>query len=247
MQIGRPASPRVFRRSAWAAASGESSIRRLRTGVSRSLRSWPESRRRAGRDSSPARPIRGLRDRLREGGRARAAALVAVVDLGRESTGSRASRCTAANSAFVVTGEAVDGDHALDAELPDDREVSGQVGGAALDRCDPTVGISAVMLQRLHRRDEHDRARRQPLRAGSDVHELLEAHLRTEAALGDDVVAELEAEAVTDQRAVAVRDVREGAAVNEGRAVPRGSGRGSASARPSTVPPSHLRRRAARP
>ena len=145
------------------------------------------------------RPIRGLRDGLREDDRAGAAALVAVVDLSREGTGVEGKPLDGGQLLFVVTGKAVDGDHALETELPNDREVRGQVRGAALDRGDPTLGIAAVMLQRLHGRDEHDRARRQPAEPAGDVHELLEAHLGTEAALGDDVVPELESEAVTDQ------------------------------------------------
>jgi hypothetical protein len=73
------------------------------------------------------------------------------------------------------------------------------------------------MLQRLYRRDEHDCAWCQPAEPAGDVDELLEAHLRAEAALGDDVVAELQPEAAAHQGAIAVRDVREGAAVHEGR------------------------------
>ena len=53
--------------------------------------------------------------------------------------------------------------------------------------------------------------------AADDVEELLHAHVRGEAALGDDVVGELERDAVGDDRVVAVRDVRERAAVDERR------------------------------
>ena len=56
-----------------------------------------------------------------------------------------------------------------------------------------------------------------PPEPADDVDELLEAHVGAEAALGDDVVAELEPEPVGDERVVAVRDVRERAAVDERR------------------------------
>ena len=45
--------------------------------------------------------------------------------------------------------------------------------------------------------------------------ELLHPHVGAEAALGDDVVGELQRDAVGDERVVAVRDVRERAAVHE--------------------------------
>ena len=48
-----------------------------------------------------------------------------------------------------------------------------------------------------------------------DVHELLHAHVRAEAGLRDHVVGHLERDAVGDERVVAVRDVRERAAVHE--------------------------------
>jgi hypothetical protein len=50
-----------------------------------------------------------------------------------------------------------------------------------------------------------------------DVDELLESHLRAEAVLGDDVVAELQSEPVCDDGIVAVGDVRERSAVDDGR------------------------------
>ena len=74
-----------------------------------------------------------------------------------------------------------------------------------------------MVLQRPHRRDEHDRARAQAADAAGDVEELLHAHVRGEAGLGDDVLAELEPDAVGDERVVAVRDVRERPAVDERR------------------------------
>ena len=63
----------------------------------------------------------------------------------------------------------------------------------------------------------HDRVRPQPADPADDVEELLHAHVRAEAALGDDVVAELQADEVGDERVVAVRDVGERPAVDERR------------------------------
>ena len=116
-----------------------------------------------------------------------------------------------------VGREAVDRDDGVQPELADGREVADEVRGAGLDRLRAAVGVAAVVLERLHRRDEHDRARREVADAADDVHELLHAHVGAEAGLGDDHVAELERDAVGDERVVAVRDVRERAAVDERR------------------------------
>ena len=88
---------------------------------------------------------------------------------------------------------------------------------AGLDRVHAAVRIARVMLERLDRRDEHDRVGPQVAEPADDVEELLHAHVGAEAALGDDVVGELEGDAVGDDRVVAVRDVRERAAVDERR------------------------------
>ena len=74
-----------------------------------------------------------------------------------------------------------------------------------------------MVLQRSHGGDQHDRARSQVADATGDVEELLHAHVRREARLGHDVLAELEPDPIGDERVVAVRDVRERAAVDEGR------------------------------
>jgi hypothetical protein len=73
----------------------------------------------------------------------------------------------------------------------------------------------AVVLDRAHRGDEHDGARRQFAEAADDVEELLHPHVGAEARLGDHVVAELHADLVGHERVVAVRDVRERAAVHQ--------------------------------
>ena len=74
-----------------------------------------------------------------------------------------------------------------------------------------------MVLQRLDGRDENHGAGRDPGATAHDVDELLEAHVGSEAALGDDAVAQLEPETVGDDRVVAVCDVREWAAMDEGR------------------------------
>ena len=78
---------------------------------------------------------------------------------------------------------------------------------------------AAVVLDRAHRRDDHRRVRLEARLAALDVHELLGAEVGAEAAFGDDVVGELERRLGRHDRVAAVRDVRERAAVDEGRVV----------------------------
>ena len=85
-----------------------------------------------------------------------------------------------------VGREAVDGHDGRQAELVRDAEVAREVRRAFADVAVP------VVARRLHGRDEDDGARLQPAEPADDVEELLEAHVRGEAALGDDDVAELE-------------------------------------------------------
>ena len=74
---------------------------------------------------------------------------------------------------------------------------------------------AAVVLERAHGGHQHDRVRAQAAAAADDVEELLHAHVRAEARLGDHVVAQLEADQVGHKRRVAVRDVRERARVHQ--------------------------------
>ena len=92
-----------------------------------------------------------------------------------------------------------------------------QVRRAALDRLDAALGVASVMLERLRRRDDDGHGRNEARGAAHDVDELLEAHVRPEAALGDDVVAELEPELVGEHGVVPVRDVGERAAMHDRR------------------------------
>ncbi len=114
-----------------------------------------------------------------------------------------------------VGGELVHADHRLQAEAVDDADVARHVRGPCLDLGQAAVDVAAVVLERLHGGDEHDGARPQVTDTARDVEELLHPHVRGEAALGDHVVAELEGDAIGDEGVVAVRDVREGSAVDE--------------------------------
>ncbi len=73
------------------------------------------------------------------------------------------------------------------------------------------------MLDRARAHHQHGRARGQPARRADDVEELLEPHVGAEPGLGHHHVGEFERDPVGDQRVVAVRDVRERAAVHQAR------------------------------
>ena len=215
-EVGEPERSRAARPARRPRARARSS--RLRRGAWRSLRAWPESTPRAGRGSecgsgrsaasttASASPIAPVPPRSKP-------SLISAAN----GPASSASPRTAASSSSSSPGNRFTATTQVSAELAHDRDVRGQVLGAPLDRREPALRIAAVVLQRLRRRDEHDGARREAAEAADDVDELLEAHVGAEAALGDDVVAQLEAEPVADQRAVAVRDVGERAAVDERR------------------------------
>ena len=161
--------------------------------------------------------IGGVDDRLGKRCRTLAAALERLVQLGRMRAVLEREPADEVDLLVRVAREPVDGDDGAQPEPGHDLEVAPQVLGAELDRVQPAVGIAAVMLERLGGRDEHDGARAEPARAADDVQELLHAHVRAEARLRDDVVAELQRDEVGDERVVAVRDVRERAAVDERR------------------------------
>ena len=116
-----------------------------------------------------------------------------------------------------VVRETVDRDDCVEAERLDDPQVRGQVLRSPLECRQASVGVAAVPLQRPRRGDENDGGGCQPARAADDVDELLEAEIAAEAAFRDDVVGELQPDEVGDERAVAVRDVREGPSVDERR------------------------------
>ncbi len=98
-----------------------------------------------------------------------------------------------------VGRELVDRDDRVQPEVLHDPDVPGEVGGAALDLGHPAVDVPAVVLERAHGRDEHGRARPQAADPAGDVEELLHPHVGGEAGLGDQVLAELEPDAVGDE------------------------------------------------
>ncbi len=138
---------------------------------------------------------------------------------------SSARRLTSSTSSFGVARAAVDRDHGGQAELPDDPEVAAHVRHpASRSRRSPcwrsTRGSSSIPPWCLIARTVVTSTTAlgvQAAEAADDVEELLHPHVRAEARLGHDVVAELHADAVGDERVVAVGDVRERAAVHQAR------------------------------
>ncbi len=74
-----------------------------------------------------------------------------------------------------------------------------------------------VGLRRADRGDEHAGAGREAAEPAHDVAELLEPEVAREARLGDDVVGELQRDAVLDDRVVRVGDVAERTGVQQDR------------------------------
>ena len=77
-------------------------------------------------------------------------------------------------------------------------------------------------LERAYGRDDDDRVRLEAGEAALDVEEFLRSEVGGEAGFGDEVVGELESVLGRHDAVAAVRDVREGAAVDEGRDVLKG-------------------------
>jgi hypothetical protein len=128
-----------------------------------------------------------------------------------------------------VRRERVDRDNRRHPEQPDVLDLLGEVRGARADRDDVLLGQGrverlaghdlpdpAVHLQRPNGGDDNRRVGRESGRPALDVEELLGAHVGAEAGLGADDLVRREGEAVRDDRVVAVGDVRERPAVDEG-------------------------------
>ncbi len=219
MQIGVRPRPAASSRSAWARAAGASSTPAGTVGlrgdrgdllVDRRVELVEEPRLGNGRRS-------GGNDGLGQLDCAFTSTLEAVVD-GHALHRKLRSKCSSRlDLGCRVLREPVDGDDARKAEGLDDPERGPEVGEAPLELREAALDVAAVVLQRLDGRHEHDDARAEAAEAADDVDELLEAHVGPEPALGHDPVAELEAEAVGDERVVAVRDVGERAAVEQSR------------------------------
>src|SRR5262249_30932590 len=119
-------------------------------------------------------------DRAGERERSPAAEAEPVGDLGVPCAGFERELTDAVQLGERVVGGRVDRDNGLPAETANELDVPRQV------RCTRVERAVAVVLQRLDARDEHDGGGLEPSQTAGDVDELLEAHVRAEAALGDD-------------------------------------------------------------
>src|SRR5207249_11347258 len=125
--------------------------------------------------------------------------LESVVHFGRKRPLLEGESPQAVDLLVGVAGESVDRHDSLQSELSHDPEVAGEIGGTYLQRLDSTFRSAPVVFERLHGGHEHHGVRTEVARTADDVEELLHAHVRTEAALGHDVLTELERNAVRDQ------------------------------------------------
>ena len=78
------------------------------------------------------------------------------------------------------------------------------------------LGHTAVVLERAHRRHQHDGRRVQPGIAALDVEEFFRAEVRAETGFGDDIIGQLEAQTGGGDAVAAVRNVRKRTAVDDG-------------------------------
>ena len=131
----------------------------------------------------------------------------------------------------MVGGEDVDGHDRGDAEAPHDLQVLEQVGGAVAHVADVLLEhllgqilaadesvASAVGLERPDGDHDDGDARVHPGDGALEVHEALQAHVGSEAGLGEDVAAvagSCRGDAVGDDRGASGGDVAEGAGVDQ--------------------------------
>ena len=109
------------------------------------------------------RVMRGLDDGLRERRcRRRRRTRSRRGDLGGEGASLERDRAQRVQLPTVVGGETVDGDDGVQAEPAHDREVRGEVVGAALELREPPFTSPPWCLSARHGRDDDDRARRDP-------------------------------------------------------------------------------------
>ena len=128
-----------------------------------------------------------------------------------------------------VAGEAINGDDRFEAEQARRRDVLAQVVQPALDGlmvrlAQPVARDAAVMLERAHRRYQHHGIGDQARVAALDVKELFHANVGPKAALGDDVIGQLEGDLVGDDRRVAMSDVGKWPGVDKSRLALQGLG-----------------------
>ena len=81
------------------------------------------------------------------------------------------------------------------------------------------LGHAAVIFERAHRRDQHNRRRRKPRAAAFDIHKLFSSEVRTEAGLCNHIIGQLERELCRAHGVAAVRDICERAAMHKRRSI----------------------------
>ncbi|MQM39060.1 hypothetical protein KBTX_03082 [wastewater metagenome] len=137
--------------------------------------------------------------------------------------------------AVIVRGERVDRHHRRHPVGADVVDLLGEVGGASVHVLralrlhalgqrparDHAIA-SGMKLQPAHGGDEHRGVRGQPGGAALDVEEPLRPHVGTEAGLGDQEVAAVDADVVGDDGGVTVGDVAERPGVDQRRGVLQG-------------------------
>ena len=121
-----------------------------------------------------------------------------------------------------VGRKAVDGDDTRQPVLAHDLDVRGEIVHARPQRLQillAQVGerFAAVRLRRPDGGDEHRGAGGEAARAANDVAELLHPEVTGEAGLGNDVIGQLQGDAIGEDRVVAVRDVAERPGVDQHR------------------------------
>src|SRR5205807_226249 len=167
------------------------------------------------------RTRRRIEDEAREGLPARSAVLMARVG-GRPHTEVLAMVHDGIDLAVHVRSEAVHRDDRRESERLQDPYVRIEVHHAGCEGFRILGGQllplrAAMVLQRPDADDEHRGIGSESALAAHQVHELLGTEVRPEADLRDDDIPEAEPEAVREDGVVAVRDVRERPAVDEGR------------------------------
>ena len=162
--------------------------------------------------------VGGVGDGLRERRRAGAAALEASFTSARVRAVLEREPPHELDLLVRVAREAVDGDDRLQPEPGDDARDAGQGWRRrARSRRSPPSGVAAVVLERRAVATSTTALGRSPPARQTMLRNFSIPMSDAEPRLGDDEVAELQRDAVGDERVVAVRDVGERPAVDERR------------------------------
>ena len=129
-----------------------------------------------------------------------------------------------------IVFEGVDRHHHVDAEFLGVADVVLQVAKTSTQQVQVLFGVgsrqratgddfrsTAVHLEGAHRGDHHHHLRDQTGVAALDIHEFFHADVSAKARFGDDVIGQLEGDAVGDDRAVAMGDIGKRTGVDEDR------------------------------